>query len=347
LRNVVAAHVHIFGAAILFCIVLWPAAATIVSFREPGIWEQHRNLVLASVLIFTLQTGLVGVLLIRRRKSQRAEALLNESEERMTFTAASANVGLWQFNRGTNELWATRHCRAMFGLASDAPLTRDTILAAIHPEDRDAAIASLREVLSPKESAVADVRVVLPGDQVRWIRIRARSHPEGHGASNQLSGIFTDISEQKAAEFDAALQRQQVAHMMRASVLGQLSGAIAHEINQPLTAIRTNAQTGLDLLADKSPDLAEVRDVLQDIVGDNRRASDIIQRLRNLLKKGERTFELVHVNDLVNSTVALLNIELISRRINVKLDLESALPPTLGDPVQLQQVLLNLVMNAM
>jgi C4-dicarboxylate-specific signal transduction histidine kinase len=162
-----------------------------------------------------------------------------------------------------------------------------------------------------------------------------------------LSGIFVDITEQKAAETEAALQRHEVAHLMRVSVLGELSGAIAHEINQPLTAIQSNAETGLDLLAENSPDLAEVRDVFQDIVHDNRRASEVIQRLRNLLKKGERTSEAVDVNDLVTSTIALLRGELISRRLNVKVDLAKDLPATVGDPVQLQQVLLNLVMNAM
>jgi C4-dicarboxylate-specific signal transduction histidine kinase len=134
---------------------------------------------------------------------------------------------------------------------------------------------------------------------------------------------------------------------MRVSVLGELSGAIAHEINQPLTAIQSNAETGLDLLAQKTPDLAEVRDVLQDIVHDNHRASEVIQRLRALLKKGERTFEPVDVNDLVKSTLGLLNSELIGRRIHAKLDLASASPTTMGDSVQLQQVLLNLIMNAM
>jgi C4-dicarboxylate-specific signal transduction histidine kinase len=162
-----------------------------------------------------------------------------------------------------------------------------------------------------------------------------------------LSGLFADITEQKAAEAEAALQRQEVAHLMRVSVVGELSGAIAHEINQPLTAIQSNAETGLDLLAEGSPDLIEVREVFEDIVNDNRRASEVIQRLRNLLRKGERASESVDVNHLVSSTLALLNSELISRRIPVKLDLAKALPATSGDPVQLQQVLLNLVMNAM
>jgi C4-dicarboxylate-specific signal transduction histidine kinase len=143
------------------------------------------------------------------------------------------------------------------------------------------------------------------------------------------------------------LQRQEVAHLMRVSVLGELSGAIAHEISQPLTAIQSNAETGLDLLADKAPDLAEVREILQDIVHDNHRAGEVIKRLRSLLKKGERKTELVDVNELVNSTVGLLNSEMIGRRISTELDLSYARPATVGDLVQLQQVLLNLIMNAM
>ena len=144
-----------------------------IRFRPPSIWEEHRNLVLAGILVFALQTGLAGVLLVQRRKRQRVEGLLKESEERMTFTAASANVGLWQFNRGTGELWTTEHCRAMLGLSSTVPLTRDVFLAAIHPEDREAAISSFRQALKPNQSAVSDVRVLLPDDQVRWVRIRA------------------------------------------------------------------------------------------------------------------------------------------------------------------------------
>jgi C4-dicarboxylate-specific signal transduction histidine kinase len=265
----------------------------------------------------------------------------------MTFTTAFANLGLWQFNRRTNELWATEHCRALFGLKNDAPIARETVLAAIHPEDRETAISSLQGALSTDRPAIHDVRVVLPDDQVRWVRIRARLHPGDAGASNQLSGVFADITDQKIAEADAELRRQEIAHLMRVSAAGELSGAIAHEINQPLTAIQTNAETGLYLLARSPPDLSEVRCVLEDIVHDNRRASDVITRLRNLLKKGEMKSETIDVNGLVNSTIVLLNNEFISRRITAKCDLASALPAMSGDPVQLQQVLLNLVMNAM
>ena len=151
----------------------------------------------------------------------------------------------------------------------------------------------------------------------------------------------------RAAEADAAEQRQEATHLMRVSVVGELSGAIAHEINQPLTAILSNAQAALHLLEQKSPDLAEIREAINDIVHEDNRAGDVITRLRSLLKKGERKSEPVDLNELIKSTIALLNSELIGRHIQVETDLASGLPAAWGDPVQLQQVLLNLFMNAM
>ena len=227
------------------------------------------------------------------------------------------------------------------------PLTRDTFMAAVHPDDRDMAVTALRRIWDAEQSAVRDVRIVRPDGQVRWISVRARAHPDDRGNDNQVSGVFVDVTDQKTAEAEAALQRQEVAHLTRVSVLGELSGAIAHEVNQPLAAVQSNAETGLELLAASDPDLAEVRDVLRDIAHDNRRAGEVIQRMRNLMKKGERQPEPIDLNDLIHSTLALLNSELISRKVTVALDLGKPLPAMSGDPVQLQQVVLNLVVNAM
>jgi signal transduction histidine kinase len=159
--------------------------------------------------------------------------------------------------------------------------------------------------------------------------------------------VFIQSRGRRAAEAEVAEQRREVTHLTRVSVMGELSGAIAHEINQPLTAILSNAQAALHLLAQRSPNLAEVRDAINDIVHDDNRAGDVIVRLRNLLRKGERKIEQVDLNGLVESTIALLNTELIGRQIEVDTDLARGLPATSGDPVQLQQVLLNLFMNAM
>ena len=319
---------------------------SVVLFSEPTLWEQHRYLVSAVALVLALQSAAVAALLFQRRKRRQAENSLRESEDRMTFTAASVNVGLWQFDRTTDELWATEHSRVLFGLASDIPLTRETFIAAVHPEDRRVAVSALRGALRG-QPAMTDVRVVRPDGEVRWVRVRARSHLDEKGAPDQLSGLFLDITDRKAAETEAELQRQEVNHLMRVSVLGELSGAIAHEVNQPLTAILSNAQAALYLLGRDSPNLAEVRDALQDIVQEDNRAGDVIHRLRGLLKKGESRSEPVDLNELVDSTTALLRSEMIDRRVTVETELAAVLPTVFGDSVQLQQVLLNLIINAM
>lgn len=149
------------------------------------------------------------------------------------------------------------------------------------------------------------------------------------------------------AEQDAATQRREVAHMSRVLVLGELSGAIAHELNQPLTAILANAQAAQMMLEKDKPDIDEVLAALNEIVEDNNRAGEVIQRLRGLLRKDEGRWEPVDLNDIVTSSHGLLHSELVNRRIDTVLDLQPALAPVRGDPVQLQQVALNLMINAM
>lgn len=320
---------------------------SIVLFQEPNLWDEHRNLILATLFVIALQSLFLSGLLFQRRRRRQAELSLRESEERMTFTAASAHVGLWQFSRETDELWTTQHCRVLLGLAANAPLTRQSFLAAVHPEDRPTAVQALRGTLDDDGVAITDVRIIHPDGQERWIRIHARSHPGGHGTSGQLSGIFVDITDQKTAESEAELRRQEVTHLMRVSVLGELSGAIAHEVKQPLTAILSNAQAALYLLAQQSPNLIEVHGALQDIVQEDNRAVEVVRRIRGLLKKGEIESEAIDVNELVHQAISLLNSETISRRMTIETHLADHLPPLRGDSVQLQQVLLNLIINAM
>lgn len=166
-----------------------------------------------------------------------------------------------------------------------------------------------------------------------------------------LSGLVIALLIQRRrrrlAEAEAALQRQEVAHLMRVSVIGELSGAIAHEINQPLTAISTNAHAALDMVPVDSEQFSELRETIQDIIDEDKRASDVIERLRRLLKKDMSAIESIRINDLISSTIGLLNSELLNRKITVTTDLANGLPETSGDPIQIQQVLLNLLMNAM
>ncbi|HKP49310.1 MAG TPA: PAS domain S-box protein, partial [Gemmatimonadales bacterium] len=155
-----------------------------------------------------------------------------------------------------------------------------------------------------------------------------------------------DVTERKEAEVVAEAQRRELTHLSRVASLGELSGALAHELNQPLAAILANTRAAQRIMSRNAPDLVEIRAILEDIVVDDRRAGQVIGRLRALLKKGERRTSEVNLNELVEEVRHLLNSELIRRRVTTDLRLTPVMPLILGDRVELQQVILNLISNA-
>jgi two-component system sensor kinase FixL len=156
-----------------------------------------------------------------------------------------------------------------------------------------------------------------------------------------------DITARKAAELEAQRHRAELAHVARISTMGQLATALAHELNQPLTAILANAQTVQEWLATPSPDLAEVRETMDDIITEDVRASEVIRRMRGLLKKGELRSDPVDFNEVVREVTRLIANDALLRGASVELDLSPALPRVRGDAVQFQQVLLNLLVNGL
>jgi PAS domain S-box-containing protein len=155
-----------------------------------------------------------------------------------------------------------------------------------------------------------------------------------------------DISERKQAELERARQRNEMAHLSRVTMLGELSGSLAHELNLPLTAILSNAQAAQRILANGEADLAEFREILNDIVSEDKRAAEVIRRLRLLLKKGEVQQHSLRINKVVRDVLKLMRSDLINQKVAVDIELARNLPAVTGDPIQLQQVLLNLVVNA-
>ena len=301
--------------------------------------------------VFALQVFLISLaipmLLLGSsiEEARQANQQLRQDEERMAFAAAAADVGLWQHNPRMDPFWATDHCRAMLGLQKDSPVTRETILSVVHPDDRvlvDDNIVGIHESEAPLE-----FRIVMPDGQVKWLQAKRATNRNAVGAVVNTSGIFTDITIRKAAEAEAELQRRELAHLMRVSQVGALSGGLAHELTQPLTAILANAQAARTMLSGKVRNLDDLKGALDDIIADDLRAGEVIQRLRTLLKNGKGEVEAVNIPDLVNSTLRLLNNELISRHVKTKVMAATDVGSVEGDPVQLQQVLLNLVMNAL
>src|SRR5882762_5316408 len=155
-----------------------------------------------------------------------------------------------------------------------------------------------------------------------------------------------DVTEKKRAEREAQDQQKQITHLTRVALIGELSGALAHELNQPLTAILSNAQAAQHYLEKGRIDPKELREILGDIVAQDRRAGEVIRRLRALFKKGETQFQALDANELVREVLELAHSDLITRNIEVVTQASPQLPAMLGDRVELQQVLLNLIVNA-
>ena len=157
---------------------------------------------------------------------------------------------------------------------------------------------------------------------------------------------ITDITERRRMEQESALQRAELAHLSRVTLLGELSGSLAHELNQPLTAVLSNAQAALRFLDHTPPNLGEVRDSLVHIVENDKRASEVIRRLRSMLRKEKQDYDALAINEIVHDVLRLINSDILNRGISASTELAPDLPTISGDRVQLQQVLLNLVINA-
>jgi PAS domain S-box-containing protein len=163
---------------------------------------------------------------------------------------------------------------------------------------------------------------------------------------DKILSIVRDVTERKRAELEVSAQRTAVAHLGRVAMLGELTGTLAHELSQPMTAVLLNAQAARRLLECDRPDLAELRAALDDVIRNNKRAGAVIDRLRTLLRKEATSRQPVNVNEVVREVVDLARSEIVSRRIILKSTLAPGVPMVLGDRIQLQQVLLNLVLNA-
>ena len=162
-----------------------------------------------------------------------------------------------------------------------------------------------------------------------------------------LGEVFANALSRKQGELEAQRLRQELTHIGRVSAMGELTASLAHELNQPLTAILSNAQAAQRLLAADRVDLGEVREILRDIVADDKRAAAVIQRLRILLKKGDLEFVPLAINEIVGEVAWLVKSDALLRNVSMSLELAPDLPSVLGDRVQLQQVVLNLVLNGL
>ena len=221
-------------------------------------------------------------------------------------------------------------------------LLRDIIVS----EDRDR--WDLHNCNSQKDPSGREFqfRIKRSDGSIRWIEHACQPVNDDAGEFIGVRASNRDITERRQAEMSEQQHREQLAHVTRVATLGELTASLAHEVNQPLNAVMNNAQAALRFLHREQPDLGEVGEALGDIVRDGKRAAEVIQRLRHFLHPGEMHAQAVDLNQVLKETTALTRNEFQGSNIRVRFSLAENLPPVWADRIQIQQVVLNLLMNA-
>jgi PAS domain S-box-containing protein len=217
----------------------------------------------------------------------------------------------------------------------------------VHPDDIGLWRKYRAESLATTEPRAVEFRICKKNGAVRWLEHAWQPVLGSEGVFLGIRASSRDITDRREAELNNQQLHQELAHVTRAATVGQLAASLAHELNQPLTAIRCNAQSASHFLGAEPPNLTEMKEVLADIAGDTERASGIIRRLRALFQKQTAEKGVLQLNEIILETLELLRSELVMKRTAATAHLDPALPHILGNRIELQQVVLNLAVNAL
>jgi PAS domain S-box-containing protein len=278
---------------------------------------------------------------LQEQKLQRSEAYLAEAQ-RLTHTGSWA----WRVAGGA-ALHLSEEWYRIYGFdPENGPPAFEERRQRTHPEDRAKWQGAIDRAIAENSGYEVEFRILLPCGTVKHI------HTVGHPVLNasgdlvQFVGSSTDISERKHAEEALRQAQTDLAHASRVTTMGELTASLAHEVNQPIAAAVTDANTCLRWLTRDQPDLEEAREAASRIVRDATRATDIISRIRLLFEKVSPQRELVDINEVIREMTILLRNEASRYSISVRTELETDFPLVMGDRVQLQQVFMNLILNA-
>jgi PAS domain S-box-containing protein len=275
----------------------------------------------------------------------RAQEALCQSEAYLAAAQRISHIGSFGWDITSGRIYWSQETYRIFEVDAENEPTLELVLARTHPEDRAMVQQVIERVSNEKTDFDCEHRLLTPNGSLKYLRVEGRPS-KGKSGSIEFMGLVSDITERKLAE--EALQKAQaeLAHIARVTTLGELTASIAHEINQPLAAIVNNANAGLRWLSEESPDIDEAREAIRRIVRDGNRAGGVISRMRALFKKAPMTKEQFDLNEAIEEVVVLTHGEVQRNRVLVRTRLGRDVPAILGDKIQVQQVVLNLLINA-
>ena len=329
--------------AALALLAIWGAAHGHGPFSENS---AERNALYVQLFLVFMSAPLLFLSALMEERGSVEEAL-REREARIYLAAETANLALWTIDYERRESWMNDKGRDLFGFASDEPLSREALLERVHPEDRRRVDEAIQVARGGSETFEIEYRLLRPDGETRWLIARGRYLRNERFKVIELIGVAIDVTAQVKADLELRLQREEMGRLSRMAVMGELTASLAHELNQPLTAIASNAAAGRRSLGRNLADPGMFEEIFQDISADAQRAGAVIHGIRGLVRKNETSRRAVNLNNLICDVLRLLHSDLIARATAVETELAPDIEAIQADPIHLQQVVLNLIVNAL
>ena len=280
-----------------------------------------------------------------RAERNRTQEALRRSEAYLAEAQRISHTGSFGWSISTGQLFWSEETFRIFQYDPTITPTVELILQRTHPEDAAFVTRSIEHASRERKNFDIDHRLLMPNGSVKHVHVVAHAICDASG-NIEFVGTVMDVTDRKRAADSLRRAQTELAHANRVTAMGELTASVAHEVNQPIAAAVTNANTCLRWLSRDHPDLEEARAAALRIVKDATRAGEIINRIRLLFTKDTQQWELIDVAEVIRGMIVLLRDEAIQFKVSLRADLAAGIPQIMGDRVQLQQVMLNLVMNS-
>lgn len=305
-------------------------------------WREPDSPALRDQNILAQFTAIASIAIERRQ----ADESLRRSERYLAEAQRLSRTGSFSWNPDTGAIAWSEEVYSIYAIDPSTSITLARAKQQVHPEDVEHFTRVATESATNKTMISFTHRITVPGGKVKFLEIEAGPRLDLEGRFIEYIGAVRDVTDQRLAELAVLRMQEELARVTRVATLGELTASIAHELNQPLTGVVLNANTCLRWLAAPTPDLDEARNAALRIARDGKRATQVIERLRALFGKTQSVKAPVDLNDAIREVLTLSQSELHEKHVQLKTDWGPQLPRALADRVQLQQVVLNLIVNA-
>jgi PAS domain S-box-containing protein len=278
-------------------------------------------------------------------EQKQAERALRRSEAFLAESQHLSQIGSFSWRVATNEITWSEQLYRIYELEIGAPVTLELIRTRVHPEDVSLIEKMIDQAADGGHGFEWQYRLLMPDRSIKYMHAVAHSIRDQDGQLEYIAAV-QDVTARRLTEEARDKARSELAHVARVMSLGALTASIAHEVNQPLSGIITNASTCLRMLDANPPNVDGARETTQRTIRDGHRASDVITRLRALFSRKEAPIEPVDLSEATREVIELMRNDLQRNRVAMRTELADDLPLVMGDRIQLQQVIMNLIRNA-